>query len=120
RLLSANYVRTQLSHFFLPPALDHPDLHSFPTRRSSDLEVEQQPADHEIGEGVEEQRRHELHVQSRGRHVRDPQRAGVDAVRAHQDRKSTRLNSSHLGISYAVFCLKKKKKIKHTNSAYKT
>src|SRR5262245_64956689 len=30
-----------------------------------------------------------------------------------QDRKSTRLNSSHLGISYAVFCLKKKKKNKH-------
>src|SRR5438045_8319465 len=27
-----------------------------------------------------------------------------------QDRKSTRLNSSHLGISYAVFCLKKKKR----------
>src|SRR5258705_10016134 len=26
-----------------------------------------------------------------------------------EDRKSTRLNSSHLGISYAVFCLKKKK-----------
>src|SRR5438045_6228682 len=30
-----------------------------------------------------------------------------------QDRKSTRLNSSHLGISYAVFCLKKKKKKKN-------
>src|SRR5258705_8306239 len=30
--------------------------------------------------------------------------------RIKQDRKSTRLNSSHLGISYAVFCLKKKKK----------
>src|SRR5947199_8314211 len=29
------------------------------------------------------------------------------------DRKSTRLNSSHLGISYAVFCLKKKKKKKN-------
>src|SRR5256885_6862824 len=29
------------------------------------------------------------------------------------DRKSTRLNSSHLVISYAVFCLKKKKKIHH-------
>src|SRR5262245_65322568 len=29
--------------------------------------------------------------------------------RGAQDRKSTRLNSSHLGISYAVFCLKKKK-----------
>src|SRR5690625_6661901 len=30
------------------------------------------------------------------------------------DRKSTRLNSSHVAISYAVFCLKKKKKITHT------
>src|SRR2546426_2171871 len=33
-----------------------------------------------------------------------------DAVGADADRKSTRLNSSHLVISYAVFCLKKKKK----------
>src|SRR5437899_4058025 len=33
-------------------------------------------------------------------------------VRICRDRKSTRLNSSHLGISYAVFCLKKKKKKK--------
>src|SRR5258705_9328371 len=33
-----------------------------------------------------------------------------------KDRKSTRLNSSHLGISYAVFCLKKKKK--KTNSLH--
>src|SRR5205814_293063 len=32
------------------------------------------------------------------------------------DRKSTRLNSSHLGISYAVFCLKKKKKKKKTQT----
>src|SRR5207302_5317678 len=31
-----------------------------------------------------------------------------------EDRKSTRLNSSHVKISYAVFCLKKKKKIKKT------
>src|SRR5690606_20859547 len=30
----------------------------------------------------------------------------------HQDRKSTRLNSSHVKISYAVFCLKKKNKLK--------
>src|SRR5947199_3343493 len=30
-----------------------------------------------------------------------------------QDRKSTRLNSSHLGISYAVFCLKKKRNKQH-------
>src|SRR2546426_1929962 len=34
-----------------------------------------------------------------------------------QDRKSTRLNSSHLVISYAVFCLKKKKNIHHTESS---
>src|SRR5690625_6001886 len=32
------------------------------------------------------------------------------AFREHQDRKSTRLNSSHVAISYAVFCLKKKRK----------
>src|SRR5690606_41028492 len=32
-----------------------------------------------------------------------------------KDRKSTRLNSSHVKISYAVFCLKKKKKNKQTN-----
>src|SRR5690242_21036209 len=31
------------------------------------------------------------------------------------DRKSTRLNSSHMSISYAVFCLKKKKKNKNTS-----
>src|SRR5438045_5660629 len=33
-----------------------------------------------------------------------------------RDRKSTRLNSSHLGISYAVFCLKKKKNTKERQS----
>src|SRR3712207_8173438 len=33
---------------------------------------------------------------------------------AREDRKSTRLNSSHASISYAVFCLKKKKKRLHT------
>src|SRR2546426_2654793 len=33
--------------------------------------------------------------------------------RSARDRKSTRLNSSHLVISYAVFCLKKKKQHKH-------
>src|SRR5438876_2733192 len=32
-----------------------------------------------------------------------------------RDRKSTRLNSSHPSISYAVFCLKKKKKTRHSN-----
>src|SRR5256885_2696253 len=37
--------------------------------------------------------------------------------RSQGDRKSTRLNSSHLVISYAVFCLKKKKSIKTENAA---
>src|SRR3712207_7821850 len=36
-----------------------------------------------------------------------------------KDRKSTRLNSSHANISYAVFCLKKKKKKKIKSEAYK-
>src|SRR5256885_8435398 len=35
------------------------------------------------------------------------------------DRKSTRLNSSHLVISYAVFCLKKKKKNHYTNTNHR-
>src|SRR3712207_8009469 len=35
--------------------------------------------------------------------------AAVDEFRRSVDRKSTRLNSSHANISYAVFCLKKKK-----------
>src|SRR2546426_5430846 len=44
---------------------------------------------------------------------------GPYVVTPFKDRKSTRLNSSHLVISYAVFCLKKKKKIpkhRHTPS----
>src|SRR3712207_7553977 len=41
-----------------------------------------------------------------------PERRAQPPVR-RQDRKSTRLNSSHANISYAVFCLKKKKKSKH-------
>src|SRR5262245_64394724 len=42
-------------------------------------------------------------------------RAAQRLFQEWQDRKSTRLNSSHLGISYAVFCLKKKKKNKNIN-----
>src|ERR1035441_10994885 len=44
---------------------------------------------------------------SRDRHRGDRQNVYCCS---YPDRKSTRLNSSHLGISYAVFCLKKKKK----------
>src|SRR3712207_7213547 len=39
--------------------------------------------------------------------------AGTQGQRMILDRKSTRLNSSHANISYAVFCLKKKKKNKY-------
>src|SRR5438128_7285098 len=42
---------------------------------------------------------------------------GARAADARADRKSTRLNSSHGSISYAVFCLKKKKKQKKDNKA---
>src|SRR3712207_8141540 len=49
-----------------------------------------------------------------GRH--GGERRGVRAGRARVDRKSTRLNSSHANISYAVFCLKKKKTYKHVTS----
>src|SRR5207245_9525979 len=86
---------------FLSSSGDHRDLHFFPTRRSSDLQGSpgRDPALH-------------------GRHRWPPHGGGA---RVHlgphgrasrpQDRKSTRLNSSHGSISYAVFCLKKKKHI---------
>src|SRR2546429_6514873 len=57
------------------------------------------------GRCVDDQRRRECAHQER-RKVRRVADAG-----AEQDRKSTRLNSSHGYISYAVFCLKKKKLI---------
>src|SRR5256885_8156575 len=43
--------------------------------------------------------------------TRARERRGTFVAVTNEDRKSTRLNSSHLVISYAVFCLKKKKKI---------
>src|SRR2546429_2936496 len=48
------------------------------------------------------------------RHAHDGALLGARRLRAGQDRKSTRLNSSHGYISYAVFCLKKKKNIELT------
>src|SRR5258705_3320238 len=53
--------------------------------------------------------------------VRQRGRVCLVIHRPKQDRKSTRLNSSHLGISYAVFCLEKKKvdrKITRLNSSH--
>src|SRR5947199_7955362 len=83
-----------------------PEPHSFPTRRSSDLlrRVLGAPAQAVAGARLPAGRlvgRVADLVRVRHAHRRRP--AGPE------DRKSTRLNSSHLGISYAVFCLKKKK-----------
>src|SRR5256885_5652963 len=50
-------------------------------------------------------------VSKLGREVGREDGASVPTLMDLPDRKSTRLNSSHLVISYAVFCLKKKKKI---------
>src|SRR3989454_2962239 len=47
-----------------------------------------------------------------------PARSGPGRSRHRIDRKSTRLNSSHLVISYAVFCLKKKKKTHPSDSLF--
>src|SRR5690606_40537231 len=91
------------------------DLHSFPTRRSSDLKAA-------LGVGPEAlQRRRSIAAIRRALRL---ERIDADFLRrvhvvaglrkdrrdvAGRDRKSTRLNSSHVKISYAVFCLKKKK-----------
>src|SRR2546422_7771874 len=48
----------------------------------------------------------------RRRHPHHPREPSIHRPLSHRDRKSTRLNSSHGYISYAVFCLKKKKRPK--------
>src|SRR5690606_40014361 len=98
---------------------DLPALHSFPTRRSSDLFgalFRCWPCD-----TLRRLCRHpDWLVPDRFQPGRDalspvsPRRKPMPLMesndRVRQDRKSTRLNSSHVKISYAVFCLKKKKK----------
>src|SRR5947199_1707160 len=62
-------------------------------------------------------RHHRSRRRAQGVQSRLLERSRIDVRRERRrDRKSTRLNSSHLGISYAVFCLKKKnikKRTKH-------
>src|SRR5699024_12581132 len=70
--------------------------HSFPTRRSSDLRNQATP-------GVWPASRAALRGASPPALRHRPR-----ALRGRRDRKSTRLNSSHVSISYAVICLKKK------------
>src|SRR5207253_9852112 len=106
------------SSFFIQCLLPFRDLHSFPTRRSSDLgdgiaAVIEGPVLHKDDAGLERQ------IELLADHAGDVPvgelipRADiigfVDQALVDEDRKSTRLNSSHVAISYAVFCLKKKK-----------
>src|SRR5699024_12537927 len=74
-----------------------PSLHSFPTRRSSDLDYCARSFNNPRFTDII----HSLAL------LQLP--IYYIAIRIHNlDRKSTRLNSSHVSISYAVFCLKKK------------
>src|SRR5438034_7138265 len=88
----------------------HRHLHSFPTRRSSDL-VEQPTG----GQGNVA---HDFTLNARAGSAREEAVVRVFVVKFlgdFGDRKSTRLNSSHTVISYAVFCLKKKKQRKSSS-----
>src|SRR5690606_42080984 len=79
-------------------------LHSFPTRRSSDLLLETGiPAEKVVGR-IAAWFPHDC-----PRNGADIGAGNLVTEKAIRDRKSTRLNSSHVKISYAVFCLKKKK-----------
>src|SRR5688572_33092565 len=84
---------------------------SFPTRRSSDLAGGLDLALRLLAlrrHGLQERvNRVQFRVAQLAEHARH-RFADLCPVRPHVDRKSTRLNSSHSQISYAVFCLKKK------------
>src|SRR5690606_40381010 len=98
-----------------PRSAPPPHLHSFPTRRSSDLAVDPLATGDPVDaldaldtvdpvDAAGPQRRGEAGVAALGRPGRGWE--GRLAVLT-RDRKSTRLNSSHVKTSYAVFCLKK-------------
>src|SRR4051812_50137115 len=94
--------------FFFKGCANHLDLHSFPTRRSSDL------AQRFFGKGVQKAVEHvntEICEAILGLDVSEQAHIDQVLIDLDGDRKSTRLNSSHMSISYAVFCLKKKKKL---------
>src|SRR5690606_41343762 len=103
---SCTFCRTpvvvwSLPCFFFQCSGDHRDLHSFPTRRSSDLITLKADAS-----PLTEADLAAHHVIVDGLRALSPE---LPVLSEESDRKSTRLNSSHVKISYAVFCLKKKK-----------
>src|SRR5690606_39549096 len=87
------------SSFFFSSSGPPRDLHSFPTRRSSDL-------------GRSRIAFPGVSSCTSSRSGAGPAETRMCPANTYIDRKSTRLNSSHVKISYAVFCLKKKKKNK--------
>src|SRR5437867_6253580 len=101
--------------FFFQCSLTHRHLHSFPTRRSSDLVtgMTARPEFSAVSFNL---------IPTVGEYFVFPALTTTGAceimVFEGIDRKSTRLNSSHRTISYAVFCLKKKKKNKDRNTIY--
>src|SRR5206468_13019773 len=98
-----------LSFFYMLPR--PPSSTLFPTRRSSDLHRLARDAPDRTG--GRRPRGHRVVPREAAAGVPGPGEQRRDAL----DRKSTRLNSSHDQISYAVFCLKKKKK-KNTNDRH--
>src|SRR5699024_12488670 len=87
-------------------AYDHnQDLHSFPTRRSSDLDTANEGKEKEEVRNILENCDDNS---GSGKGSNSSSGSGkIDEFEPFPDRKSTRLNSSHVSISYAVFCLKK-------------
>src|SRR5690606_42042278 len=85
-------------------------LHSFPTRRSSDL-LDFDDEKKRIALGLKQITEHPWESLDTSLEVGSKVKGKIVTVAdygAFLDRKSTRLNSSHVKISYAVFCLKKK------------
>src|SRR5699024_12759296 len=91
----------------------HPNLHSFPTRRSSDLEIISANANGgAFRNGLlffEPEHEDAIYQTLRIKDYKNILKDWEIEDIILQDRKSTRLNSSHVSISYAVFCLKKKR-----------
>src|SRR5206468_11764699 len=102
----SSLVRTHSVVFLLQSSLDLPVVHSFPTRRSSDLIGGQSAGVAEFKPPIDSE---EIAAAVCRRPLLEELAARLERfLQNRSDRKSTRLNSSHDQISYAVFCLKKK------------
>src|SRR5690606_41145646 len=102
-----------LSSFYIYYYDDHRDLHSFPTRRSSDLPTTPSPVTRCNDPAISPSAARAISSLPRTDTTSGVARIGFGIYFPRtiiSDRKSTRLNSSHVKISYAVFCLKKKNK----------